>query len=482
MTPEMQEALDLMKKVGKDVDGLVEKHGEFSSDVTTRLKTLEEGGTVADDDALQGIKDTIKEGGDALEQLKKDVASIRSVGGPTNAAMAELDRHGLILDERTKRNMTAMDRLPKKTFDACAKYLQAAILVGTQRALASGESAKHRETMDQIVKEMGKGFMPERLKAVPPLSEALNVEGLDLVPLPFNAVMRRQEEDAAVVRPLATKVPMTALTHQFPKLSINPTAAIIGENTTIPDSWTTGPFGQDNLTAKKLGCLTDVSGELAQDNAVALMQFIGVVFGEQTARLEDTQALEGDGTGDNFTGLVAVSGVNEQAAAGANGDLITYANLVKTLYKARKRVSRRNAAWFMHPRDLESIIGLEDSAGAPVLNRSDLSRVVSEALVGGEGMGEGTILGFPVFTTDTISIARTVGTSTDTSNLYFGPMGSFNMIFGDLRAWEVESSDQHSTNFAKWLITIRAFKRMGILVGIPANFTKMTGLNGTNST
>jgi HK97 family phage major capsid protein len=470
MDEEMKEALELMKKVGSDVEGIVKAHSEFKDDVSGRLKTIEEGGTPQDDDAAQELKDSITTVGDAVEQLKKDVASIRSVGGPEQGVLRELDRNGLILDERTKRNMSAIDRLPPKTFDACAKYMQAAVLVGTTRALSKGESAQHRQTMENIVKDMGPDFM----KAVPPLNEGVAAEGLDLVPTPFEAVMRRQEEDAAVVRPLATKVPMTALTHQFPKLSTNPTAAIIGENTTIPDSWSAGPFGQDNLTAKKIGCLTDVSGELAQDNAVALMQFIGVVFGEQTARLEDTQALEGDGTGDNFTGLVAASGVNELAGVGANGELLKYANLVACVYKGLKRVTRRNAAWFMHPRDLEIIIKLVDSAGAPILNRDDVARVISAALVGGEGAGEGTLLGFPVFTSDTISIARTIGTSTDSANIYFGPMGNFNMIFGDLRGWEVESSDQHSTNFAKWLITIRAFKRMGILVGVPANFTKMT--------
>ncbi len=61
-------------------------------------------------------------------------------------------------------------------------------------------------------------------------------------------------------------------------------------------------------------------------------------------------------------------------------------------------------------------------------------------------------------------------------------MGSFNMIFGDLRGWEVESSDQHNVNFAKWLITVRAFKRTGILVGVPANFTRLIDVNGANST
>jgi len=419
---------------------------------------------------------------EAAEKTTGDLKTEMSVikAGEPGCLRELADKHPWLLTGMRKTG-TVLDLLPGKVKDGTVEYVQAMVLAGCNPSRLKDHSVDYLQKMDNISKEMGEGFRAPRGKAL--VGGGLDAqitatEGGELVPTPFEAIVLRQMEDNAIIRNLATKIPMTAHTHQIPALDTPPTAGIVAEEGTIAAAWSSGPFSQKNLVAKKLATMVAFTGELAQDNAVGLTALLATWFSEAISRLEDAQAIEGDGTGSNFTGLVAATGT-AAVTNGANGLAPTYAKLVEQVFAGGKRVSRRNAVWVMSPTALWKILALVDTEGYPLFNRTDIGRVATESLQSGQNVGEGSLLGFPVFTEDQIDIGRTVGTSDDTTNIYFGPMDGFSMIYGDLLGLEFASSDSHASQFASWQITTRALKRTGILVGIPANFAVQTGVRMT---
>lgn len=462
-----KEALETIQSIGGEVKGIKTALDLLKEDLGPKVAELETFITPLTE-KLEGI-------GEDLAALKQDVAS-GSISGGEPGHVRDFWDNGMTSGARKLfgTTRTAWDAVPKKIMDATAQYVQASVLAGCVGNLSSS-IPEYRQKMENIRKEMDDQFMTKALTGGSLDATVTATEGGELVPTPFEAIVLRQIEDSAVVRSRATIVPMTAHTHQIPALDTNPTVAIVAEEATIGQAWSQGPFSQKNLVAKKLATMVAVTGELVQDNAVLLLQLISTLFSEAFAVFEDDQSLEGDGTGANFTGLVAAGGVNE-VINGSNGATVSYVKLVEQVYKAGKRISRRNAGWFMNPQQLEKIIAL-NASGTPVLYRQDVSWILSQTLMGGQGLGEGTILGFPVFTSDQIATTRVVGSSGAVcSNIYFGPMDTFNMIYGDLLGMQFASTDTHASTFATFQITIRALKRMGILVGIPKNFTKQTGV------
>jgi len=415
-------------------------------------------------DAVAGLDEKVKTVDEKVENVKAEVDDVRK----TLAVIETRDpRERQVIDQIGEVNFRRAEelfrKLPSDLVQDAAQYLRASLLSRCVGKLGGHGVAKMRELMDRIDKQArerwGKAW---RVKA--DLQEDTDAEGGYAVPTAFESVVLRLAEDASIVRSLSTVVPMTTKTHQIPALDTAPTAYIVPEETdmsTSAEAWASGPFSQKNLTAKKLGTYTEVSGELAQDNAVLLMQLLAVVFGEAVGLLEDAQALEGDGTGNNFTGLIAATGVNSVTqTAGAP----TYAKLVETVFAASKRASRRNAAWVMHPKVLQQIVALTDSNGQPIFhwNTSELSSNLI-----GPGRGEGRLLGYPVYTSE--QIATNNGTGTNEAYVYFGPFGSYHMVFGDLMGFEVAASEQFK--FSSFQIAVRGLKRTGILVAVPSAFT-----------
>ena len=414
--------------------------------------------------AVSDLDGKVKAVDEKVESVKSEVDDVRK----TIAQVETRDKHernviDLVGEVAFRRAEELFRKLPRELVDDTAQYLRASLLSRCVGKLGSHGVARMRELMDKIDERAAERWgQAWRVKA--DLQEDTSSEGGYTVPTAFEAVVLRLAEDASIVRSLSTVVPMTTKTHQVPALDTAPTAYIVPEETDMSSSaeaWSSGPFSQKNLTAKKLGTYTEVSGELAQDNAILLMQFLSIVFGEAVGLLEDAQALEGDGTGNNFTGLIAASGVNAVTqTAGAP----SYAKLVETVFKASKRSSRRGAAWIMHPKVAQQVAAMVDSNGQPIFHWTNSE--LSSGLVG-PGAGEGRLLGYPVFTSE--QIATNNGTGTNEAYIYFGPFGGFHMVFGDLLGFEVAASEQFK--FSTFQIAVRGLKRTAILVGVPSAFT-----------
>lgn len=296
------------------------------------------------------------------------------------------------------------------------------------------------------------------------LREATDISGGYLVPSITEAVIGRLIQDYSAVRQAnPTIIQMTSKTHQLPTLANNFTATLTAEAGTIADSAPTTMLGQSTLTAKKFTGLATVSLELLEDNIVNLSDFILSHMAERIARLEDTQALEGDGTGSNFSGLLTVTGVATVRGGVTWGIGLELAGLVKTVYQAEEAHSRQNAKFFVHPWVLRDAAQLTTgSAGSPWL-----------PFIWNNGLPGQNLLNYPAISTTAIS--RTRGTSSNESYIYFGNMSG--MVIGD-RSGTRFDVDPYGL-FTTAQIRLRIIKRTGIVVWVPSMFCRTTGYSFT---
>lgn len=407
---------------------------------------------------------------DYIKEVEKHVAKAQTVGSP---GMTQMDNVLLsVIPQRHKAALNRLSRTTLKRADAiriCAleSWLKNAIWLHNPNVAARG-GATLLEEMDKI--ERGFGFDATQKAA---LEEGTDAEGGFLVPVPLEAEVLRIAEDEGIMRRLCRVFPMTVKTHNFPDLATNIVVTIIAEEGTITASEPT--FGQKALTASKFAVRAIVSMELIQDAAVGILAFLITLMSEKYALKEDQQILEGTGAGGEFTGLVAAANVNE-ITNGANGDLFTTAKALDQKWAGRLRASRRGSAWVAAPEIVKQIeafrvdaITAADKAGAFLYIPNDGKGNIA-------GMGDlpsGVFHGFPMFEHSEINVDRTVGSSDNTSNMYFGPWRSA-VVIGDLLGLQFGVSEH--TQWATGQLDLRMIKRTAGLVAVPKAMTKQTGL------
>ena len=292
--------------------------------------------------------------------------------------------------------------------------------------------------------------------------------GVETILTPVEAEVLRLILDNSYVRRLARVMPMVSKTHQVPSLDTDVIAYFAAEAATITDSMSATNWSQKALTAKKLSGLATLSNELLQDNIIGLPAFLFEAIAEQIGRLEDTEAIEGTGT--NWTGVNAATGVNTIDAT-TNGDAVAYkSKIIRAIFKAQDVDSRQNAAWFMAPEAAIECFGLTDTNGMPIFQAPNAMTITTMP----QG-AQGTLMGYPVFVHSGIKADRTKGTGTSLTNIYFGNWKK--ALIGDLLGltfftdpYSLSSSDS---------VKVRVTKRTGFVVGVPKAFTVIKDITTT---
>ncbi len=287
------------------------------------------------------------------------------------------------------------------------------------------------------------------------------------VPQPLEAEVLRQLQDASVVRRLARSVPMDSKTLDFPGGTNAVTCAITVEGGAISASEEV--FTTIQLLSRKFASYSTATVELLDDSAIGILTYWLELATEQMALLEDQQALEGDGTTDQFTGVLIGTDVNEVAYL----NTVAVPTLVKEIADVKfagNSHSRRNAAWIMRSSAMGFLVGAQDAAGAPFLNQASIGWVISQQLGAGTGMGEGTMLGDPVWTSDEIAEATLVST------IYYGNWRD-GMMYGD-RTGITFGVSEHE-NFQADLISMKMTKRTAIVIAVPQYLTRWVDVDIT---
>lgn len=323
-------------------------------------------------------------------------------------------------------------------------------------------SGDYQKMSDDL--ERGWGFDPV-LKAA--LGEAAG-SGANIIATPVEAELLRLIRDNTIVRPLATKIVMSSLTHQIPVENSNVTAYIVPEVTVITDSMPATTFAQRPLTAKAFAGLATVSNQLLQDNIIGLNQYLFASIAEHIGILEDQGALDGGTTAasvmvQNFSGVAVAPGVGSftvTATSAAGGNIPTYAELIKLVYSAQQNATRAGAGFFMTPLAFKNIVSLVDTTGQPIFSFANVPGAIPN-FVGG----------YPVHLVSSLSTVwgNVSGSST---NIYFGPPAK--IIYGDISGMSFDL-DPYSL-LDKVQTRIRVLKRTGILVPVGQYFTFARGV------
>lgn len=414
----------------------------------------------------------LQESDASLERFIKEVEAQANKAryGGAGLGVYQTDALRAVIPQRHVKALERLCRTPGKLEDkvrqvAMESWLKNSILLSNPQVSAR-VAPSLLEEMDKI--ERALGFEPTTKAS---LQEDTASEGGYLVPVPLEAEVLRMMEDGGIMRGLCRILPMVAKTHNIPNLATNVTVAEIAEEATITASEPT--FGLRALTAVKFAVRAIASMELVQDSAIGILAYLIQLMSEKYALLEDQRILEGTGSGGQFTGVVAAASVNEVTNL-ANGALVTSAKIMEQKWKARKRASRRGAAWIAAPEILQQIEGFRaDSATTgPFLYQPSYA---VNSLVTGLGVegAEGVLHGFPIFAHSEINVARTVGSGTNCSNIYFGPWRSA-VIIGDLLGLTFGVSEH--TQWATGQLDLRMIKRTAGLVAVPEAMTKQTGV------
>lgn len=366
---------------------------------------------------------------------------------------------GLADDGEPLQRSIGMARLAQKDpvlYVATGFFFQCQIKAAMSAKKGRSEDAqKWAEKGDKIAEALG-GFDP---KARVALQEDTANEGAELVPTIVEAVIGWLMKEASVVRGAgATVLQMEAKTHQLPSLANDFTVSWTSEEGLISDAAPAAPFSQGALTANKQTGLVTVSIELIQDNVINLMDFVMMHLLQQAGRAEDAQALEGSGS--PFTGLFSVSGVN--SVAGGSDDL-SEPELRKLIFGGEHATTIENGVIFSHPWIVRDALGLTTGSGGSIW----LPYMISGAV-----RNRPNVHGVPVHMTS--SILRNRGTGTNETTAYHGDPRY--IVIGDRMGTSFDVNPWSEAEFKRGQVLLRLIRRIGIVIWVPAYFTKLTAV------
>ncbi len=295
------------------------------------------------------------------------------------------------------------------------------------------------------------------------LAEGSDTAGGYLVPVEHSGKLVEMLRARAAVRAAgATIVPMASDTLQIPSQTGGATAYWVAENAQISASDQT--WGQVELQARKLAALTKLSAELFEDSDPAVEALVMADLARVLALEEDAKYLRGDGENNTPKGLEHISGVNvDTATLGANGGTPDFDTLADMLYALdADNVPAEGRGWIVHPRTVNTLRQIKDS--------SDKYLWADPSAPGDPP----TLWGYPVYTTTSVPINQTQGTSSDCSTVYLGCWPE--LVIGQRKALELRASDAAGNAFEYDQVFIRAIMRVDANVRHAASFEVLKGV------
>lgn len=244
-------------------------------------------------------------------------------------------------------------------------------------------------------------------------SEGTATAGGHLVPTQFAAPVLDLAVNAMKVKAAGARiVPMDSQKMDIARLDGDPTPSWRAENAAIAES---DPlFGKVSLSAKSLSVFTRVSLELLEDATPNFGEVLATSLARAFALELDRVALYGTGASNQPLGLKGTAGVNITNFTGVNGGTLgaTTAYAAGGLGGAVMRLKAKNyepTGMIMAPRTEAQLGMLADTTGQPLNMPEYISQV-------------------PRYASGQLPVNLTVGTSTDTSDVFVGDFS--NLIVG----------------------------------------------------
>lgn len=247
------------------------------------------------------------------------------------------------------------------------------------------------------------------------LAVGVNTAGGFLVPIEMSTAIIDLRENYGVFRRECDVVPMSRDIQEIPRTAGRVTATFTAENAALTESDPT--LNQVVLTARKLGALTRISSELAEDAIVNMADRMAMEFAWAFAKKEDDLGFKGTGSAADGSirgiNVKIIDGTHTAGAVDAATNIDTFAEVtlddLHSLMGALPEFAEANAKWYCS-RPCKALVfdALAAAAGGNTITTL-------------AGKIEPTFLGYPVVVSQ--SMPTTTG---DLSNLVM-------LLFGDLR-------------------------------------------------
>lgn len=259
--------------------------------------------------------------------------------------------------------------------------------------------------------------------------EGVDSAGGFLVPEELMANIIILREEFGVFRQQCQVVPMGSDTLNWPRRVGGLTASFTGENTAVTESQAS--WDNINLTAKKLGALTRMSNEIAEDAVISVADWLVGEIAYAFAAKEDDCGFNGDGSSafGGMRGLTVIFADGNHTKGQYQVSSATWTSLVLKdltgLMGVLPQYALPNAKWYMSQQAFYQIVG-SITAGAGGNRIDTLTQGVEKRL-----------LGFPVVIAQKLPIA-TPGSGK--AMFFFGDLAKA-AAMGERRGVTIKRSD-----------------------------------------
>lgn len=344
-----------------------------------------------------------------------------------------------------------------------------------QKALAADTVEQRKEIFESAFKDAQHNTVESKLKVgsffkalanndqavLKDLSVGTDANGGYLTPLEFSGMLIEKLYKLPVIRPFATRMPMSSDKLEVPTelttVAVNWTA----ELGTITQSDPT--FSEIVLSVNELIGISRMSRQLLNDSAiqVGLVDWIVSRFAAAIGRAEDTAFMVGTGTGQpKGIRTYTISQSVAQAGGALTGD-----DLI-SLYYALPIQYRKNAVFLLHDAVAAKIRKLKDSSGRYLWSDNFITGgLLTDA-------SYPTILGRPVLIQNDIPV--NLGAGTNASEIYFGDLSFY--LIGDRDQIFSEVSTQEGTSFAQHRAAVKVGERIDGQLSLTESFAKLTAV------
>ena len=305
----------------------------------------------------------------AFEERQRAVHALRDLA--TEAADREFTAEETEVLERTNAAIDALDSRIDTGLRAMEKEAKATAALETFRSYntlttPTPENAVDPQTDDEtLFRQLVNGEI-RSFESFPSESRTMTAgsatAGGNIVDSTmYDRIFDKLEEESVVIRAGATVI-RTAGGEDLlvPKVTTNPSGAIVAENATIGSS--DPVLGQVTLGAFKYAALTQVSQELLADSMFNVSDFVTNLGGQAV-----TRALGADLT--NGSGSSKPKGIMQAATSfgtSATATTITYANLVEVEATMPVPYKNQDTAWIMSPEAVKVVRLLTDDNSRPL--------------------------------------------------------------------------------------------------------------------
>lgn len=296
-------------------------------------------------------------------------------------------------------------------------------------------------------------FTGEHDKVFKALVEGTDSEGGYLVPEEFRSEVFRVLPDYAVMRKVATILPMNTDTLNLNTLTARPTAywtAEYGAKTT-----TSAEFDRVVLHPNDLVCLLPVTHQLLNDANINLVQFITQLFAEAIGLAEDKAFFTGSGTGQP-------KGISQESITSINAaNQVTFDHVIALIDSVPQRTAQSQGAAFVGNRYVKRLLRtLKDGnsnyiwrdGGSAANNSGETTRLPD------------TLYGYPFYEQNDLS----------QSELYFGDWKNY--IIGDRQQMVVETTTVGGDAWRHNSMEIKAVERVDGKAILLSPFAKITSI------